>query len=79
LKKISLGAETGPWENYDADNVSKNFLQVWNINDNNSTYCIVFYNSNADNLISKFNISGYCEIEELVLLLCHFKIVGMLY
>jgi hypothetical protein len=59
--KDKFGYETGPWENYDADNVSKKFLARidWNINDNNQlTARYVFHNSNADNLISNSTSAG---------------------
>lgn len=52
---------TGPWENYDADNVSKKFLARldWNINDNHQlTARYVFHDSNADNLTSNSNSAG---------------------
>jgi hypothetical protein len=59
--KDKFGYETGPWENYDANNVSKKFLARidWNINDNNQlTARYVFHNSNADNLISNSTSAG---------------------
>jgi uncharacterized membrane protein len=59
--KDKFGYETGPWENYDANNVSKKFLARidWNINNNNQlTARYVFHNSNADNLISNSRSAG---------------------
>ncbi|MGO4817330.1 carboxypeptidase regulatory-like domain-containing protein [Flavobacterium sp. W22_SRS_FP1] len=59
--KDKFGYVTGPWENYDAENVSKKFLARldWNINDNNQlTARYVFHNSNADNLISNSRSAG---------------------
>jgi hypothetical protein len=52
---------TGPWENFDSENVSKKFLARldWNINDKNQlTARYVFHNSNADNLISNSRSAG---------------------
>lgn len=59
--KDKFGYETGPWENYDAENVSKKFLARidWNINNNNQlTARYVFHNSNADNLVSNSTSAG---------------------
>ncbi|EIA10133.1 TonB-dependent receptor [Flavobacterium frigoris] len=59
--KDKFGYETGPWENYNADNVSKKFLARidWNINNNNQlTARYVFHNSNADNLVSNSTSAG---------------------
>jgi hypothetical protein len=55
---------TGPFENYDSNNISKKFLTRldWNINDNNQLTARC-HNSSADNLISN---SQSMEIEELV-------------
>jgi len=46
---------TGPWENYDAERISKKFLARvdWNINSNHQlTARYVFHNSNSDELTS---------------------------
>lgn len=59
--KDKFGYETGPWENYDANNVSKKFLARvdWNINNNNQlTARYVFHDSNADNLVSNSTSAG---------------------
>ncbi|SDW19113.1 TonB-dependent receptor [Flavobacterium degerlachei] len=59
--KDKFGYETGPWENYDAENVSKKFLARidWNINNNNQlTARYVFHDSNADNLVSNSTSAG---------------------
>ncbi|MFT5251847.1 MAG: hypothetical protein ACI87N_000840 [Flavobacteriales bacterium] len=52
---------TGPFENYDSNNISKKFLTRldWNINDSNQlTVRYVFHNSSADNLISNSRSAG---------------------
>jgi hypothetical protein len=57
-----FGYTTGPWENYDSENVSKKFLTRldWNINDNNQlTARYVFHNSSADNLTSNSSSAGF--------------------
>ena len=53
---------TGPWENYDAERISKKFLARvdWNINSNHQlTARYVFHNSNSDELTSNSNSLGF--------------------
>jgi hypothetical protein len=53
---------TGPWENYDAERISKKFLARvdWNINDNHQlTARYVFHDSNSDELTSNSNSLGF--------------------
>ena len=53
---------TGPWENYDAQKISKKFLARidWNINDNHKlTARYVYHDSNSDELTSNSNSLGF--------------------
>nr|WP_315141413.1 carboxypeptidase regulatory-like domain-containing protein [uncultured Flavobacterium sp.] len=53
---------TGPWENYDAEKISKKFLARidWNINDNHKlTARYVFHNSSSDELTSNSSSLGF--------------------
>ena len=53
---------TGPWENYDAERISKKFLAKidWNINDNNKfSVRYVHHDSSSDELTSNSNSLGF--------------------
>ncbi|MFE3867638.1 carboxypeptidase regulatory-like domain-containing protein [Flavobacterium sp. LS2P90] len=53
---------TGPWENYDAERISKKFLAKidWNINDNNKfSIRYVHHDSSSDELTSNSNTLGF--------------------
>ena len=53
---------TGPWENYDAERISKKFLAKidWNINDNNKfSIRYVHHDSSSDELTSNSNSLGF--------------------
>ncbi|MBB1194176.1 carboxypeptidase regulatory-like domain-containing protein [Flavobacterium sp. SOK18b] len=53
---------TGPWENYDAEKISKKFLAKidWNINDNNKfSIRYVHHDSSSDELTSNSNSLGF--------------------
>lgn len=57
-----FGYVTGPWENYDAEKISKKFLARidWNINNNHKlTARYVFHDSSSDELTSNSNSLGY--------------------
>ena len=54
--------KTGPWENYDAERLSKKFLAKidWNINDNNKfSIRYVHHDSSSDELTSNSNSLGF--------------------